>query len=177
MSIDSDLSPKTRTAGQTLFVIGAFALSLLLLSQITTQTVWIENSKSFAAQPRFWPGVALSMMVLSFALHLILMRRRRPDLQDWTEARRWLEPLEYVLWFMAYVFLVPIIGFLPMSVLFACALTYRLGYRGTGYQVLAALFAVMMVILFKGLLGVKIPGAAIYEGLPAVVRSFFILYL
>jgi len=177
LSIESDLSPKTRTAGQTLFVIGALALSLLLLSQITTQTVWIEKSKSFAAQPRFWPAVALVMMVGSFALHLILMRRRRPDRLDWVEARRWLEPLEYVLWFMAYVFLVPVIGFLPMSLLFACALTYRLGYRGAAYQVFAALFAIGTVILFKGLLGVKIPGAAIYEVLPGALRSFFILYL
>ncbi len=60
-------------------------------------------------------------MVVSFALHLVRMRRRRPDRLDWTEARRWLEPLEYVAWFMAYVLLVPIVGFLPMSLIFACA--------------------------------------------------------
>lgn len=177
MSIESDLLPKTRTAGQTLFIIGGLAMSLLLLAQITTQTVWIEDAKSFAAQPRFWPAVALTLMAVSFALHLFLMHRRRPDRLDWVEARRWLEPFEYVLWFMAYVFLVPIIGFLPMSLIFACALTCRLGYRGAPYTVFAAAFAIGMVALFKGLLGVKIPGATLYEYLPGALRSFAILYL
>ncbi|WP_138069669.1 tripartite tricarboxylate transporter TctB family protein [Sulfitobacter sp. EhC04] len=177
MSIESDLQARTRVAGQAVFILGALGLSLLLLSQITTQTVWIEDAKSFPAQPRFWPGVAIAMMVTSFGLHLLLMRRRRPDRLDWVEARRWLEPLEYVLWFMAYVFLVPVAGFLPMSLIFACALTWRLGYRDAGYFWVAALFAVCTVALFKGLLGVKIPGAAVYDALPGTLRSFFILYL
>ena len=160
-----------------MFIVGALVLSLVLLSQITRQTVWIEGSKSFAAQPRFWPAVAITLMVVSFALHLWQMRRRRPNLLDWTEARRWLEPLEYVLWLMAYVFLVPIVGFLPMSLIFACTLTWRLGYRDKAYFWIAAAFAVATVALFKGALGVKIPGAEIYEVLPGGLRNFFILYL
>jgi len=63
------------------------------------------------------------------------------------------------------------------SLIFACALTYRLGYRGVPYTVFAAAFAVGMVALFKGLLGVKIPGATLYEYLPGALRSFAILYL
>lgn len=177
MSIESELQARTRIAGQALFILGALALALLLLSQITRQTVWIEDAQSLAAQPRFWPGVAIGMMVISFGLHLWFMRRRRPDPQDWVEARRWLEPLEYVVWFMAYVFLVPVIGFLPMSLIFACALTWRLGYRNAGYFWVAAAFAIATVALFKGLLSVKIPGAVIYEALPGGLRSFFILYL
>ncbi|QFT59573.1 Tripartite tricarboxylate transporter TctB family protein [Sulfitobacter sp. THAF37] len=177
MSIESDLQARTRIAGQAPFILGALGLSLLLLSQITTQTEWIADADSLAAQPRFWPGVALALMVGGFALHLLRMRRRRPDRLDWVEVRRWLEPLEYVLWFMAFVYLVPIVGFLPMSILFGCALVWRLGYRGAGYYWTAILFAVGMVTLFKGLLGVKIPGASLYEVLPGALRSFFILYL
>lgn len=177
MSIDTELQAKTRSTGQVVFVVGALVFSVVLLSQITSQTVWIENSKSFAAQPRFWPGVALALMVMGFGLQLWWLRRRRPNAQDWVEARRWLEPLEYVLWFMGYVFAVPVIGFLPMSVIFACGLTWRLGYRGGIYQGIAASFAIATVILFKGLLGVKIPGALIYDALPGALRTFFILYL
>ncbi|APE45435.1 hypothetical protein BOO69_11055 [Sulfitobacter alexandrii] len=175
--MESDLQARTRVAGQAPFILGALGLSLLLLSQITTQTEWIADSDSLAAQPRFWPGVAIALMVCSFALHFWLMRRRRPDRLDWVEVWRWLEPLEYVLWFMAYVFLVPIVGFLPMSILFGFTLVWRLGYRGAGYYWAAFFFAIGMVALFKGLLGVKIPGAMIYEPLPAPLRSFFILYL
>ncbi len=177
MSIETELQAKTRGTGQVIFVLGALALSLLLLSQITTQTVWIENSKSVPAQPRFWPAVALSLMVAGFGLHLMRMQRRRPRPLDWAEARRWVEPLEYVGWFMGYVFAVPVVGFLPMSVIFACGLTYRLGYRGRFYLPLAAVFALVVVVIFKGLLGVRIPGAAIYDLLPGAIRNFFILYL
>tara|TARA_R110002095_G_scaffold80698_4_gene69424 strand:- start:260 stop:793 length:534 start_codon:yes stop_codon:yes gene_type:complete len=177
VSLSSDLEAKTRSAGQVLFVIGALIFSVVLLSQITTQTVWITDAKSFAAQPRFWPGVSIMMMVLSFGIHLLRMRRRRPNRQDWVEVRRWLEPLEYVLWFMGYVVLVPLIGFLPMSLIFAITLIWRLGYRGGAYFWVAALFALGTVVVFKGLLGVKIPGAALYEALPGVWRNFFVLYL
>jgi hypothetical protein len=43
--------------------------------------------------------------------------------------------------------------------------------------ILAAVFAVAVVVLFKGLLGVRIPGAALYELLPAGPRGFFLQYL
>ena len=177
MSEPSDLQARTRSAGQVIFVIAALALSVLLLSQIRSQTIWAETAKSLAAQPRFWPGVALVTMVAAFGLQLRLLRRRWPRAADWVEARRWLDPLEYVVWFMAYVFLVPLAGFLPMSLLFATALTWRLGYRDALTLWLAAGFAVATVLLFKGFLGVKIPGAALYEVLPGGLRSFAILYL
>ncbi|MHA6265165.1 tripartite tricarboxylate transporter TctB family protein [Arenibacterium sp. CAU 1754] len=177
MNNDHDTQIKTRSVGQTVFVFAALGTVVLLLSLITQQTVWVEDAKSFAAQPRFWPGVALITMLTSLALHAWLMRRRRPNRQDWAEVRRWAQPLEYVVWFMVYVFAVPIIGFLPMSIAFACALTWRLGYREKFYQLAALAFAVATVVLFKGFLGVKIPGAALYELLPDGLRSFFILYL
>ncbi|WP_323780882.1 tripartite tricarboxylate transporter TctB family protein [Thalassovita sp.] len=177
MSDEIDTQIRTRSAGQLGFVVAALLLSLLLLVNLPGQTLWLENSKSFAAQPRFWPAVAIVVMVICFALHLARMRRRRFTKLDMAELRRWAEPLEYALWFMAYVIAVPFLGFLPMSLLLACALTWRLGYRSTAYLGLAALFAVVTVILFKGLLGVKIPGAVIYELLPGGFRNFAILYL
>ena len=99
MSLENDLQARTRGAGQILFVGALLVLSLVLLSQITRQTEWVDSAKSFAAQPRFWPGVALLLMTLPLALHLWRMPRRRPIRADWQEARRWLEPLEHALWF------------------------------------------------------------------------------
>lgn len=177
MSTESELQARTRVSGQIVFVGAALLVSLVLLSQIPSQTVWIEDAKSFAAQPRFWPAVAIVTMVVTIGLHFWLMKRRRPARADWAEARRWLEPLEYAVWFMVYVFAVPWIGFLPMSIAFAAALTWRLGYRSALYIWLALAFAVGTVILFKGILGVKIPGAALYELLPDTVRSFALQYL
>jgi hypothetical protein len=105
------------------------------------------------------------------------MRRRRPSRADRAEVLRWAAPLEYVVWFMGFVFAVPLAGFLPMAVAFAVALTWRLGYRDRTMLILAAVFAVAVVVLFKGLLGVRIPGAALYELLPAGPRSFFLQFL
>jgi hypothetical protein len=38
-------------------------------------------------------------------------------------------------------------------------------------------FAIAVVLVFKGLLSVRIPGALLYEYLPGPLRSFAILYL
>lgn len=168
---------KTRVAGQVIFVVAAFAGSVLLLSQIGTQTVWSENARTIAAQPRFWPAVALVLMVVCFAGHWWLMRRRKSDRVDWREAKRWVEPLEYYGWFILFVLAVPRLGFLPMSLVLACALTWRLGYRSRGALAVAALFALSVTILFKGFLGVNIPGGQIYGLLPASIRTFFMVYL
>ena len=177
MADDSDLTAKTKSHGQIVFVGLWLALSLILLAQITTQTEWTDNARNFASQPRLWPGVALLVMTLGFGLHLFLMRRRRPVRLDWVEARRWLEPFEFAAWFMGYVFLVPQLGFLPMSLVFAAALTWRMGYRAPVMLALALVFAVAVVVLFKGFLGVNIPGAAIYHALPDGLRSFALTYL
>ena len=176
MSDDTDIQPVTRIAGQVIFVGAALALTALLLAQIGQQTTWAED-EVFAAQPRSWPAVSLGVMVAGFALHFWRMKRRRPNRFDREELMRWAQPLEFMIWFMVFVFAVPIIGFLPMSVAFALALTWRLGYRRRAMFVIAALFAVAVVVLFKGFLGVRIPGAALYELLPDGMRSFFLQYL
>ncbi len=171
------LQVKTKTSGQVVFVVAGLALSLFLLSQIGSQTEWSERARNIGSQPRLWPAIALITMVLGFALHFWRMRRRRPNALDWVEARRWVEPLEYLVWFLIYVAAVPRLGFMPMSILFACALTYRLGYRQKPALAIAGAFAIAMVVLFKGLLGVNIPGAQIYEYLPDSIRTFFLVYL
>ncbi|MEX0276834.1 MAG: tripartite tricarboxylate transporter TctB family protein [Ruegeria sp.] len=171
------LKVKTKTSGQVVFVIAGLVLSLLLLSQIGTQTEWSERARNIGSQPRLWPAISLAVMVAGFAIHYWLMRRRRPNALDWVETRRWSEPLEYLVWFLIYVAAVPRLGFMPMSILFACTLTYRLGYRHKAALAIAAGFAIAMVVLFKGLLGVNIPGAQIYEFLPDSVRTFFLVYL
>ena len=168
---------KTRLSGQVVFVVAAFAGSLGLLSQIGTQTEWSDSARTIAAQPRFWPAIALGLMVAGFGAHWGLMRRRRPDRPDWVEAKRWAEPLEFYGWFILFVLAVPRLGFLPMSLVMACALSWRLGYRSRGAMAVAALFAVAVTLTFKGLLGVNIPGGHIYELLPASVRTFFMVYL
>lgn len=177
MSKPQILDVRTRVSGQVVFVIFGFLASVFLISQIGNQTEWNPGARNIAAQPRLWPAIALGVMVAGFGLHWRQMRRRRPNALDWIEVRRWAEPLEFLGWFLLYVLVVPRLGFLPTSIVFACALTWRLGYRTRGALWLAVLFAVAITVLFKGMLGVNIPGGQIYELLPAGIRTFFLVYL
>ncbi|MBQ4827439.1 tripartite tricarboxylate transporter TctB family protein [Leisingera sp. HS039] len=162
--------------GQLVFALFLVAAALLLLALIGDQTTWVSKAKLFA-QPRFWPAVAVGGMVLMGGLHLYKLPWRRVSRYDLREVKRWAQVLEFAGWFMGYVLLVPIIGYLPVTLAFMPLLSWRMGYRSRFMLWISAAFAVAVVVLFKAVLSVKIPGAMLYEYLPGPVRSFFILYL
>ncbi len=162
--------------GQLVFALGFVALSALLLAQIGDQTVWAQKTQVFA-QPRFWPAVGLIAMVLMGGLHLYRLPWRRFTVADRAELRRWAAVLEYSGWFMGYVLLVPVLGYLPVTMVFVPLLARRMGYRSRLMLIISVIFAVAVVVLFKSFLSVKIPGGAVYDYLPGALRSFFILNL
>lgn len=162
--------------GQLIFALAFLAFSGLLLAQIGLQTSWAEKTKLFA-QPRFWPAISLGLMTGLGGLYLYRLPWRYVTRYDRWELRKWAAVLEYGLWFMAYVLTVPILGYLPVTLLFVPTLSWRLGYRSRKMMTISVVFAVAVVILFKGFLSVRIPGGAVYEYLPGAWRSFFILYL
>ncbi|MGR3760386.1 tripartite tricarboxylate transporter TctB family protein [Roseobacteraceae bacterium NS-SX3] len=162
--------------GQLVFAMAFAAAALLLLALIPQQAAWVAKTRLYA-QPRFWPAVAIGGMVLLGGLHLYRLPWRRVSRYDLWETRRWAQVLEYAGWFMGYVLLVPLIGYLPVTLAFVPLLAWRMGYSSRVMLWISAAFAVAVVVLFKGLLSVKIPGSALYEYLPGALRSFFILYL
>jgi hypothetical protein len=162
--------------GQLYFALAFLAAAALLLALIGQQTRWVENTELFA-QPRFWPAVGLGGMVLLGALHLARLPWRATTPFDRTEVLKWATVIEFALWFMAYVVLVPIIGYLPVTLVFVPALAWRMGYRSRRMLGISAVFAVSVVVLFKSFLSVKIPGGMLYEYLPGALRSFAILNL
>lgn len=91
------------------------------------------------------------------------------------ETLLWLRAVEYVLWFMAYVWIVPVIGYLPATLLFTVTLSIRQGYRSQKQIINAAAVGLGIVLVFKTGLSVKIPGGALYEFLPASLRNFMIV--
>ena len=160
--------------GQLIFALLFLALSILLISQLGDQTKWIKKTK-FAAQPRLWPMIALTGMVFFTGLHLWRLPRRRILQVDLQEAKRWLQVVEYCVWFIAYVWVVPNLGYLISTLIFLPALAYRAGYQNKKMMTYAACIGFSIVVIFKSFLEVKIPGGAIYELLPNALRSFFIL--
>lgn len=162
---------RDRRPGDLVFAIGFFVFAVLTVALLPSQARWVSGTPT-VAQPAFWPLVGALMMLGFGAIHLTgtwMSPRLAGRLK---EVLFWVRSLEYVAWFVAYVLAVPRLGYLPASLLFALALTFRLGYRRGRDFAVAALFALVVVLVFKAGLNVKIPAGALYEHLPAGLRSF-----
>ena len=161
-----------------IFAVIAFIFSVILLSLISNQTTWV-NGQPFTKQPAFWPAISLIGMVVAGAFELFFIWRRFKVLggkKCSDEMFRWFKAVEFLIWFMVYVFAVPYLGYLLATLIFTVSLTYRLGYRGKFYMLMAALSGLGVVLLFKTMLSVKVPSGVIYEYLPDALRNFMILY-
>lgn len=165
----------TRRPGELVFVLFFLLFAAALLSQIGMQTAWI-NAKSLPAEPRFWPLISLGGMVLFGTGYLAVQLRKRSSGATRGEMLFWLRTLEYAAWYLAYVLLVPLLGYLLSTLLFCVLLTVRAGYRQASALVAAALFGLFVVVFFKSMLNVRIPGGAIYDVLPAFLRNFMITH-
>jgi hypothetical protein len=164
--------------GELLFAVASFAVAVFLATQWWSETTRVDGI-DWRRQPGLWPAVAIAGMLVFGAGELaasVLRARRQGVAGVGAEVLSWGRAIEFIVWFMAYVWLVPVAGYLPATVAFAVLLTWRLGYRG-GWLLAAAATGVGVVVLFKGLLAVRIPGGAVYEVFPPTIRNFLVLYL
>ena len=89
------------------------------------------------------------------------------------EMMQWLRALEYVVWFVAYTLLVPVLGYLVSTLLLGTLLPWRLGYRGARWMgiCLAASFAIVLV--FRTGLQIRTPvNIWLYDQLPQSMETF-----
>jgi hypothetical protein len=164
-----------RQRGELPFALGMLLFALVMLSQLGEQAKWFPRGVKPYAQPALWPAIGLSGMAFFSALHAAAcLRARKPD-TEWREMLVWLRAFEFVLWYLAYAFLTPVLGYLLASVLTMVALVWRVGLRDRASLLWAAGFAIGMVLVFKTGLSVKIPGGALYDLFPDPVRIFLSL--
>ena len=160
------------------FALAALLLACGLLSLSGFELKWVTGA-GFHKQPGFWSVMALAGMAV-FALLALLQKTevtQRKTPRHWLQpARQWLGPTEYALYFLLYVYAVPRLGYLPATLLGFSLLVLRLGYRSLKMLSYAWLVGIIIVVLFKSLLQVKIPGGALYEIFPAAVRNFLTLH-
>ncbi|WP_238367359.1 tripartite tricarboxylate transporter TctB family protein [Mesobacterium pallidum] len=169
-----ELFRRDRRRGDLVFALAFLALALVLLAAMPTETTWVKRTKLFA-QPAFWPAVSVVAMTVFAALHLLgsFSSPRIPGRLQ--EALYWARSLEWAAWFLAYVWVVPLAGYLLSTLVFCPLLCLRLGYRGRTLLV-ASGFGLAVVVVFKSLLSVKIPAGAIYEALPpGALRTFMMV--
>ena len=169
------LFKRYRRPGDIVFAWFAFLVSLFLLLQISQQTTWRDGQPLFA-QPRFWPAVSLSGMVLFAALHLLRSALSERIHGRWNEVGLWLSSIEFAIWFIAYAIAVPHAGYLPSTILFAVLLCLRMGYRKRSVLMAACATAVVIVVFFKTLLKVNLPAGRVYEVLPDGLRQIMLTY-
>jgi len=174
----TELSVGRRHRAEIVFGVLSFAAALLLLTRIGAETTWLEG-RPFVKQPAFWPTVAIVGMTVFGAFELWSTRRALrggATGEIGPEVLKWFAGVEFLAWFLVYVWVVPVLGYLPTTIAFCAALSYRLGYRSRRGLVAAILTGIATVVIFKSLLGVKIPGGSLYEYFPDAVRNVLILY-
>lgn len=191
MSPESPLSPSSeghvsfsepgvarRQRAEIVFGVLGFVAALFLLSRVGAETTWMAQ-RPLVRQPAFWPTVAIVGMTIFGAVELWSTwraLRSRATGHVGAEILQWFAALEYFAWFLAYVWIVPLLGYLPTTIVFCATLSYRLGYRRWRPLLAAVLTGIGAVVVFKALLGVKIPGGMVYEYLPDAVRNAMIQY-
>lgn len=168
------LFKRERRTGDLVFALLFLAFSVFLLANIGDQTKWVKGSK-LVSQPSFWPAISLGGMTFFAVLHLMGSVMSPRIYGRLKEVGFWLRSLEYAAWFLAYVWVVPIIGYLPATLLFMPILVFRAGYREKKLLLLSVVIGFAIVVVFKSFLSVKIPGGAIYEYLPDALRSFMLI--
>jgi len=166
---------RERRKGDLVFAVVFFIFSAILVASLGSQTIWAEGT-DFYAQPRFWPAISLAGMTFFAALHWAGSALSPRILGRWQEVWLWVRSIEYAAWFLGYVLLAPVLGYLIATILVGVVLMIRVGYRSfasIGAMVITTFF---IVIVFKTTLKVNLPGGAIYELLPATWRSFMLTY-
>ncbi len=171
-----DLFKRYRRPGDIVFAIVFLAFAIFLFTQLGDQIKVTKRTKWFA-QPGLWPTVAVYGMLFFGALHFLssLLSPRIPG--RWLEVAFWLRSLEFVGYFVVYVWMVPLLGYLPSTLLFTVFLILRCGARNRTSVIAAVLFSVFVVLLFRGFLEVKIPAGQLYDYLPDTIRAFALNYL
>ena len=169
------LFKRYRRPGDIVFAWVVLLVAILLLIQITNQTAWRDGSK-LVTQPRFWPAVSLGGMTIFALFHLLGSIFSERIAGRWQEVGLWTVSLEYAIWFVVYAATVPYAGYLPTTLIFAVALTFRVGYRSQTLFVAATGSAIAIVVLFKSLLQVKLPAGLVYEILPSGLRQIMLSY-
>ncbi|MCH2164422.1 MAG: tripartite tricarboxylate transporter TctB family protein [Marinovum sp.] len=104
-------------------------------------------------------------------------KRFRLPTSAYFELTKYAAALEYVVYFIAYTLLVPILGYLVSTVLLGTFLTWRLGYRTARWMAIGFASSIAVVIVFRTFLQIKTPVSIwLYDQLPTTTRAFMLTY-
>lgn len=89
------------------------------------------------------------------------------------ELEQWLRAIEFVIWFIVYTLLVPVLGYLVSTLLLGTLLPWRMGYRSARWMGICVLTSLVIVLLFRTGLQIKTPvNIWLYSLLPTELKGF-----
>lgn len=89
------------------------------------------------------------------------------------EVTQWARALEFVVWFVAYTALVPVLGYLVATLILGTALPWRLGYRGWRWFGICLSASFAIVLIFRSGLQIRTPvNIWLYDQLPQGLETF-----
>jgi hypothetical protein len=158
------------------------AASVALLAMIGTATRAGQTDADWWTRPALAPGVFLAVLVVANLVTvwgaLADLRRTPPTAAERAEARvlilGWLRPLEFVAYFLAYLWLIPHAGYFPATLAFVLFLLWRSGLRSPGWMLAGVCSALALVGIFRIGLGVWMPAPDVYDLFPEGMRMTLI---
>ena len=154
------------------------AISVALLSALFVATRHGPQTGGWWTRPALAPGVALSVLVLA---NLVTLGRAWAGLRaapatpaERAQAREkvagWLQPLEYLAYYAAYLFALQHLGYGPATFLFVMFLLWRTGMTEPRWILAGTGFVLGMMLVFRVGLGVWMPAPAVYDIFPDALR-------
>ena len=93
------------------------------------------------------------------------------------ELTKYVAALEYVVYFIGYTLIVPILGYLVSTLILGTFLTWRLGYRTRRWLMIGFGASFAIVVAFRTFLQIKTPVSIwLYDQLPVAMRAFMLTY-
>lgn len=126
------------------------------------------------------PAICLLILIPAAALNLRkslkthrAQQRAGVDVTAGPEVLNWLRALEFVIWFIAYTLLVPVLGYLVATLIFGTVLPWRMGYRSLRWFGICLATSFVIVLIFRSGLQIKTPvNIWLYDFLPQGMKSF-----
>jgi hypothetical protein len=174
---DSDDANRVESLALTA-VFAAVSFGLLLLLPVATRSG--PASAGWWTQPWLMPGIALGLLAAANAISLwraLADLRASPPRPDeiggaLSAMRGWLRPLEFFVYFFAYILALGRAGYFLSTLVFIQFLLWRTGLRSPRWIVAGLGAALAMTVVFRWGLGIWVPTADLYGLLPDAPRKF-----
>ncbi len=166
--------------GLGVFYTAMFILGIILLILLPIQTESGPVEQGWWTQPILMPAISIWLFAITatilFFQHIIKVRRSemaRPSGERIrVEIFQWFKPVEYFVYYVAYIWLLGMVGYFLSSLIFIIGVGLRVGLRSPRWLLNGLLFAVLLIAVFRWGLQVWVPAAELYELFEKDTRIF-----